>query len=323
MRNLRKMYWALRLPVRLPLQGTALAPLRPNRYHPPARLSLLFLREDYAMRRSVQKSWLGVILLLLLAGCATDSIVLKGKVQQYEQQQANLSKQFEMLRSRATALDKDNQDLNQLLAQTRQEAKLAEEQLTEVKGQLRTVNTRLADAQSAQVSSEKKVETMEASLQRQGSVTITPNNSFLQTLPAINLPGVVVRRTGDAICVELPAERLFEPNTNRLRPGGAELIVGAVDELLRTYPDQMIGIEGYTDSDLVGGGQWRSNHELSIAQAMTVHQVVLARTRLRDDQVCIVGRGSNNPVASNGTEEGKRHNRRVELVVYPEKKRST
>jgi chemotaxis protein MotB len=274
------------------------------------------------MRRGVQRIWLGVVLLLLLAGCADNSIVLKGRVQQYEQQQANLAKQFEMLRSRAGALDKDNQELGQLLAQTRQEAKLAEEQLAEVKGQLRTVNSRLADAQSAQETSEKKVETMEASLQRQGSVTITPNNSFLQTLPAINLPGVNVRRTGDAICVELPADRLFEPNTNRLRPGGADLIVSAVDELLRTYPDQMIGVEGYTDSDPVTGGQWRSNQELSIAQAMTVREVILARTRLRDDQMCIVGRGANNPVASNGTEEGKRRNRRVELVVYPEKKKT-
>lgn len=272
------------------------------------------------MRHGRWRPWIGVGLLFVLSGCADNSMVLKGKVQQYEQQQANITRQFEELRSRAGSLDKENQELQAQIAQTRQETKVAEEQLTALRDELRSVNMRLADAQSAKQVSEKRVQAMEASLQRQGSVTITPNNSFLQTLPAIHLPDVSVRRDGDAICVELSGDRLFDSGSNRLRPGGTELIVAAVNELLRTYPDQMIGIEGYTDSDPVVGGSWKSNKELSVARAMTVYEVIVGRTRLQDNQLCIVGRGANRPVASNGTPQGKQRNRRIELVVYPEKR---
>ena len=61
-------------------------------------------------------------------------------------------------------------------------------------------------------------------LHRQTGVSISANNSFLQTLPAIHQPDVFVRRDGDVIRVELPAHRLFEQGGSRLLPGAANLI---------------------------------------------------------------------------------------------------
>jgi flagellar motor protein MotB len=262
------------------------------------------------------------LFLVMLAGCAENSMVLKGKVNQYEQQQLALSRQNTELQNRANSLDKDNQELGQLLAQTRQQSKVFEDQLGALRDQLRSVTAQLAQARSEKENTEKKVQALNASMQRQGGVTITPNNSFLQTLPAINLPDVFVRRDGDVIRVELPCSRLFESGTARLRPGGPELIVSAATELLRNYPDQIIGVEGHSDNDLLTGGQWRSNHELSVARAMAVYDVLVSRTRLQGDQLFVAGHGSNHPVVSNATMEGKQRNRRVELVVYPERKES-
>jgi flagellar motor protein MotB len=264
--------------------------------------------------------WLLACLLAVLAGCADNPMVLKGKVTQYEQQQLAMSRQYSELQNRANALDKDNQELGQLLAQSRQQSKVFEDQLSALRDQLRGVTAQLAQTRSEKNSTDKKVQAMTASMRRQGGVTITPNNSFLQTLPAINLPDVFVRRDGDVIRVELPGNRLFEPGSARLRAGGPELIVSAITELMRSYPDQIIGIEGHTDNDPVSGGQWRSNHELSVARAMAVYDVIVNRTRLQGDQLFVVGHGSNHPVVSNATREGKQRNRRVELVVYPERK---
>ncbi|MGD0382155.1 MAG: OmpA family protein [Thermoguttaceae bacterium] len=265
-------------------------------------------------------TWLFGCLLVALAGCADNPMVLKGKVAQYEQQQQAMSRQYAELQNRATALDKDNQEMGQLLAQSRQQSKVFEDQLAAMRDQLRGATAQLAQARSDKESTDKKVQTMTASMQRQGGVTITPNNSFLQTLPAINLPEVFVRRDGDVIRVELPVSRLFEPGSARLRTGGPEMIVTAATELMRSYPDQLIGIEGHSDNDPIAGGQWRSNHELSIARAMAVYDVLTTRTRLQGDQLFVVGHGSNHPVVSNATAEGKQRNRRVELVVYPERK---
>ena len=98
--------------------------------------------------------------------------------------------------------------------------------------------------------------------------------------------------------------------------------MAAGNELLRTYPDQVIGVEGFTDTDPVSGGQWRNNHELSVARAMAVYEVLIGGARYRPDQVFVVGHGPNHPVVSNATPEGKQRNRRIELVVYPEKANS-
>jgi len=51
---------------------------------------------------------------------------------------------------------------------------------------------------------------------------------------------------------------------------------------------------------------------------MAVYQVLATRGGLRGGQMFIVGHGANHPVVSNATESGKRRNRRVELVIYPE-----
>ena len=50
---------------------------------------------------------------------------------------------------------------------------------------------------------------------------------------------------------------------------------------------------------------------------MTVYDVLVGRTRLQGNQLFIVGHGANHPIVSNATLEGKRRNRRVELVVIP------
>jgi flagellar motor protein MotB len=156
-------------------------------------------------------------------------------------------------------------------------------------------------------------------LRRQAGVSITPNNSFLQTLPVIRYPDVHVRRDGDVIRIELPGNQLFDPGSARLRPTAMNMIADVAIEIRRTYPDQLLGIEGHTDSDPVTGGQYRTNHELSAARSLAVYEALVNSQRYRPEQLFVVGHGGNHPVVSNGTLEGKQRNRRVELVIYPDR----
>lgn len=270
------------------------------------------------MRRFACRSGLIALALVALAGCAENPMVLKGRLSTLQQQQLAMSRQNRQLQDRATDLDRDNQELESLLAQARQQNQVLEDQLAAVRDQLRGVTAQLAQAREEKQSSDRKVDALTASMRRRGSVSITPNNSLLQTLPAIELPQVHVRRDGEVIRVELPGSRLFESGSARLKPGAAGLITEAAAALLAAYPDQILGIEGHTDSDPVTGRQWRNNHELSVARAMAVYDVLANRTRYQAGQLFVVGHGPNHPVVSNATPAGKKRNRRVELVVYPE-----
>ncbi len=276
------------------------------------------------MRRSRCVPWLAASVLLgsavMLPGCAGSSTALTSQVQQLRQQNLALTGQKQQLQQRADSLDQGNRELHQQIAQSDQQTKVTEDQLAAVRDQLRGVTGQLAESRQGKLSSDHKVEALTASMRRRGGVSITPNNSLLQTLPAISQRDVHVRRDGDVIRVALPGAQLFESGSARLRPGAAALIGTAAAEILRIYPDQVVGVEGHTDSDPVTGSQWRNNHELSTGRAMAVQDLLVTRTRFESDQLYIVGHGPNRPIASNATLDGKKHNRRIELVIHPRKR---
>jgi flagellar motor protein MotB len=252
------------------------------------------------------------------SGCATNPATAAAQAQA-AQQQAALSRQIEEYQTRSNALDRDNQQLQQLLAQAYQKNKLLEDQVGLLQKQLGDMNNQIARLQQEKLEQEKRVQTLTASLQRSGSVTIQPNNSLLQTLPAINISGVQVRRDNDVIRVELPADQLFETGSFQFRPGAVQMITSVAAEIARLYPEQIIGVEGFTDTDPIPAGPWRNHTQMSISWAAAVHDVLVTQTALRLEQLFVVGHGSAYPVMSNGTAAGRARNRRVELVIYPEK----
>ncbi len=275
------------------------------------------------MRRFVRVSRLSMLVLAasaaaILPGCAGSSAMQQSNLARAQQQQNALANQSTHLQGRLDKSDLANKRLEASLAQYQQRNQMLEERLSVVQEQSRTIAAQLSEAKEAQQSSDNKVQALTASMQRRGGVLITPNNSLLKTVPAFNIQGVYVRRDGDVIRVELPGTQLFESGSARLRPGADSLIGTVVRELASVYPKQIIGIEGHTDSDPITGRQWRSNHELSIGRAMIVYDALVAGRYFRSSQLLIVGHGSNHPVSSDATANGKSRNRRIELVVYPE-----
>jgi len=258
---------------------------------------------------------------LFLAGCASNPATAAAQAQS-AQQQAALNRQIEEYQTRITALDRDNQQLQGLLAQAQQKNKLLEDQLSLLRKQLSDASSQIARLQQEKEEKEKQVQTLTASLQRSGTVTIQPNNSLLQTLPAVNIPGVQVRRDGDVIRVELPADQLFESGAFQFRPGAVQMITSVAAEIGRLYPEQMIGVEAFTDNGPLPPGPWKNHTQMSISWAAAVHDVLVTQSNLKPEQLVVVGHGASSPLMSNGTPAGRQRNRRVELVIYPEKYRA-
>jgi flagellar motor protein MotB len=259
------------------------------------------------------------IALLAAAGCAQNPYVLQGQLQNLQQEHLALNQKYQELQTRANTLDQDNQEQQALVAQVQQQRKVLEDQLAAVREQLSGATTQLARLRDERLETDKKVDTLTASIKRKAGATITANNSLKEQLPSIDIPGVEVRHDGDVVRIELPGNRLFESGGARLLPSASSVIDTVANEVARTYPNQLIGIEGHTDSDPINTQMWRDNHHLSLGRAMAVYDYLATRSHLKPQQLFVVGHGSNHPVVSNGTAAGKERNRRVELVVYPEK----
>ncbi len=238
---------------------------------------------------------------------------------QLQQQQFGLAQRGQELQSRAATLDTANQELERQLAQARQESRVLSDQIVAMREQLKSANQQVAQIQTQFQDAAQRTEAMSASLKKRVGASIGTNNSLQNNLPRIDLPGVETRVDGDVIRIELPGNRLFEPNSARLTPQATSLIDQVAAEVYRAYPNQIIGVEGHTSTDPVPAGHWTSNHHLSVGEAVAVYDQLAGRGRIPANQLFVVGHGANHPVVSNGTPQGKQRNQRVELVVYPDR----
>ena len=133
------------------------------------------------------------------------------------------------------------------------------------------------------------------------------------------LPGVETRFDGNVVRLEVPAERLFDADGATLLPGGTALLTQVAGEVDRVFPRHFIGIEGHVDTEPLAQASWGSSHQLTAARAATVFDFFTTRTPLRQAQLFLVAHGGNHPVVSNATAAGRARNRRMELVIYPER----
>lgn len=239
--------------------------------------------------------------LLAMCGCGPNAYTLNQQNETMAQQQQALAMQTQQFQQRAATLDKDNQELEALLAQSRQQVQLMKDELVAVRVQLRGANEQLAGLKTEKSGLEKQTRALAASVERRAGATIRANNSFVGNLTAPRIDGVEVRQDGDVVRIELPGEKLFHQGSSTLQPGATQIIDGVMADVIRNYPDQRIGIEGHTDSDPIRTAQFASNHHLSTARAMAVFDHLTRRFNLPTNQAFVVGHGSNHPVVSNAT----------------------
>lgn len=96
----------------------------------------------------------------------------------------------------------------------------------------------------------------------------------------------------------------------------AEPILSKVGDILKTYNDHLIKIEGHTDNVPINSTRFPNNIWLSTARATEVFEYLTVEKGLDPKSLEASGRGEFNPIADNGTESGRAKNRRVEIKIY-------
>ena len=112
-------------------------------------------------------------------------------------------------------------------------------------------------------------------------------------------------------------EIFFDSGKSVVKPDGFESLQKVAAVLKETVPDSPVAVEGYTDSEPIKHSGWRSNWELSSGRALAVVHYFVDKEGLDPVRLRAVGFGEFHPVASNDTSEGRRQNRRVEVVILP------
>ena len=116
------------------------------------------------------------------------------------------------------------------------------------------------------------------------------------------------RDTARGLIVSMP-DVLFDFNKYTLKPEAREKLA-KISGIVMAYPDLKLNIEGHTDS--IGSDEY--NQELSEKRADAVRGYLISQG-VKPDNVSATGLGKANPVADNGTAQGRQLNRRVEMIV--------
>lgn len=115
--------------------------------------------------------------------------------------------------------------------------------------------------------------------------------------------------------IQLPQDILFPSGSATVGSDG-QTTLGEVARVLADLPDRRFQVEGHTDNVPISTDRFPSNWELSTARALSVVRL-LVRGGVPPENLSGAGFGEYQPRASNDTAEGRRQNRRIEIVMLP------
>lgn len=127
-------------------------------------------------------------------------------------------------------------------------------------------------------------------------------------------PTLSIAQGERGVQVFLPSSVLFDSGKSEFNLGDSAPYLDRVAELLKNKTQKKIAIEGHTDN--VGAAA--ANQKLSEQRAANL-MAALKERGIPEDRMITAGYAANRPMASNSNEEGRKINRRVEVLILDEK----
>ncbi len=123
---------------------------------------------------------------------------------------------------------------------------------------------------------------------------------------------VTLSRAGNGLLLTLPEKFLFPSGKAVIRTEGITMIDSLANALRGL--NLQITVDGHTDTDPIRTFQYESNWHLSVDRALNVGYSLITRGVSQANMI-IRGFGAQRPMADNFSAEGKKRNRRVEIII--------
>lgn len=118
------------------------------------------------------------------------------------------------------------------------------------------------------------------------------------------------------LVISLREAAFFASGDERIFPG-AYSSIEKIAQAIEPLPN-LVRLEGHTDSVPIHNLRFRSNWELSAARGIAMLELLTDRFGVSAERMAVVGYAATIPVESNDSEEGRAHNRRVDIVILNE-----
>jgi len=219
---------------------------------------------------------------------------LQSKVTELEQQKAKLQKEIE-------ALTKERDDLQRAINTMKGAMSASDSEKAELLEKLAKMNKTLEDLQRAQEAAEKRAKAF--------------RDLVAKFKAMVDAGKLQVEVRNGLMIVKLPDNILFDPGKIDLKKEGQEAIA-QVTSILNGIEGRKFQVAGHTDNKPIKSGKFRDNWELSTQRALVVVDLMI-KSGMDAKRLSAAGYADVLPVAPNDTDDGRKQNRRIEIVLVP------
>ena len=138
-------------------------------------------------------------------------------------------------------------------------------------------------------------------------------NKVREALQAMSDAGKLqVKVARGFLVIALQGDILFDSGKSKLKEDAKPILL-ELAAILKSLPDRLFQVAGHTDS----AGAEDLNWDLSMQRALTVVKFLIKEGGVEGKNLSAGGYAMFQPVADNGTDQGKQTNRRVEFLLIP------
>lgn len=151
---------------------------------------------------------------------------------------------------------------------------------------------------------------------------LTPNEQLKKDLKSMVAEydydnSIRVEENKRGVVIHILDNLLFASGNSDLSDGSLS-VLHRLAGILKKLPND-IRVEGHTDNVPIRSKRFPSNWHLSVSRALNTAYYLISKEELSPDRVSIVGYSEYKPIETNNTTDGRRVNRRVDIVIINEK----
>ena len=228
---------------------------------------------------------------------------------------------YDLLSSKnSRELAKKAKETKQLLEQLEE----AQNKLLLKEDELNTLSITLSEKENELNKSQRELEVrsarvteLESIINQKDSILTALKNRISKALKGLEGDGLTIEQRNGKIYISLEEDLLFASGKYNINQSG-KAALNKLSAVLSNQNDIEILVEGHTDNIPLSGSKLiKDNWDLSVIRATSVVKIMLNNKKLDPLQLTAAGRGEHNPIANNESAEGRKMNRRIEMILSP------
>jgi chemotaxis protein MotB len=165
-------------------------------------------------------------------------------------------------------------------------------------------------------SANKYIRKLTAINHKNDSLTLALSNKFKRSLNNLDDEDINVKVKKGVVFVSLSDEMMFNSGSYVIKEEALP-VLSKISKIVNDYKDYDILIEGHTDNVPIKTTLLKDNWDLSAMRATSIARFMQTDLSVNPARITAGARSEYVPKASNDTAEGRKLNRRTEIIVLP------